>query len=52
MMNQESNNESPVEWCARMEREAKTGDDAYVYFQLKETWLNRENKDKGVNVDH
>ena len=35
-------NETPCEWCERMEREAKNGDDAYRYFQLKEMWKMRD----------
>lgn len=38
--------ESPSEWCERMEHEAKDGDDAYRYFQMKELWRKREDENK------
>ncbi len=28
--------------CEQMERNAKDGDDAYAYFQLKQMWKQRE----------
>ena len=37
-------NETPYEWCERMEREAKDGDEAYRYFQLKEMWKIRDER--------
>lgn len=33
--------ESPVEWCERMQREAETGEDGYHYYQLKQQWEQR-----------
>lgn len=43
---------SPVEWCEQMERSAKDGEEAYVYFQLKQLWEKRENEQdsEGVHV--
>lgn len=32
----------PSAWCEQMERNAKDGDDAYAYFQLKQMWKKRE----------
>lgn len=29
-------------WCAKMQAKATDGDDAYVYYQLKELWEGRE----------
>lgn len=34
--------ETPLEWCERMERSAKDGDAAYDYYQMKELWKKRE----------
>lgn len=31
----------PSDWCQRMIDNAKNGDEAYDYFQLKEIWLKR-----------
>lgn len=32
----------PSAWCEQMERNAKDGDEAYAYFQLKQMWKQRE----------
>ena len=36
----------PSAWCEEMERNAKDGDEAYVYFQLKQMWKQRENSEQ------
>ncbi len=36
----------PSAWCERMERNAKDGDEAYAYFQLKQMWKQRENSEQ------
>lgn len=33
--------ETPVQWCERMQREARDGDTAYHYYQLAEMWRGR-----------
>lgn len=37
--------ESPVEWCKRMQDEAKTGDEAMAYYELAQMWMEREKKE-------
>lgn len=32
----------PSVWCEQMARNAKDGDEAYAYFQLKRMWEQRE----------
>lgn len=39
---QQSEPQKPSAWCEQMERNAKDGDDAYAYFQLKQMWKKRE----------
>ena len=39
--------ESPVEWCKRMQDEAKTGEEAMAYYELAQIWMNREGKSNG-----
>lgn len=39
---QQSEPPKPSTWCEQMERNAKDGDDAYAYFQLKQMWQKRE----------
>lgn len=39
---QQSEPPNPSAWCEEMERNAKDGDEAYVYFQLKQMWKQRE----------
>ena len=36
--------ESPVEWCKRMQDKTKTGEEAMAYYELAQTWMNREGK--------
>lgn len=36
----------PSVWCEEMERNAKDGDEAYVYFQLKQMWKRREESEQ------
>lgn len=35
-------NETPSQWCKRMQDKAKDGNDAYAYHQLEKTWKERE----------
>lgn len=35
----------PSAWCEKMERNAKDGDEAYAYFQLKQMWKQRGNSE-------
>ena len=37
--------ESPVEWCKRMQDEAKTGEEAMAYYELAQIWMEREKKE-------
>ena len=37
--------ESPVEWCKRMQDEAKTGEEAMAYYELAKIWMEREKKE-------
>ena len=39
---QQSEPPKPSAWCEQMERNAKDGDEAYAYFQLKQMWKQRE----------
>lgn len=39
---QSSEPPKPSAWCEQMERNAKDGDEAYIYFQLKQMWKRRE----------
>lgn len=41
------NYESPVEWCKRMQDEAKTGEEAMAYYELAKIWMEREGKSNG-----
>lgn len=43
---QQSEAPKPSAWCEEMERNAKDGDEAYVYFQLKQMWKQRENTEQ------
>ena len=36
----------PSAWCEQMERNAKDGDEAYAYFQLKKMWKQREESER------
>ena len=36
--------ESPVEWCKRMQDESKTGEEAIAYYELDKIWMEREKK--------
>ncbi|CAM33116.1 hypothetical protein VIP0011 [Salmonella phage Vi II-E1] len=36
----------PSAWCEQMERNAKDGDEAYAYFQLKQMWKQQENSEQ------
>lgn len=36
----------PSAWCEEMERNAKDGDEAYAYFQLKQMWKQRESSEQ------
>lgn len=36
----------PSAWCEQMERNAKDGDEAYAYFQLKQIWKQRESQEQ------
>ena len=38
------NYESPIEWCKRMQDEAKTGEEAMAYYELAKVWMEREKK--------
>lgn len=35
-------NESPAEWCKRMQDNAKTGEEAMAYYELAKIWKERE----------
>ena len=37
--------ESPVEWCKRMQGKAKTGEEAMAYYELAQIWMERERKE-------
>lgn len=37
--------ETPVEWCRRMQDEAPTGEIAMDYYRLAQMWMSREDKD-------
>ena len=37
--------ESTVEWCKRMQDEAKTGEEAMAYYELSQMWMEREKKE-------
>lgn len=37
-------NESPVEWCKRMQDGAKAGEEAMAYYELAQMWIGREKK--------
>ena len=37
--------ESPVEWCKRMQDEAKTGEEVMAYYELSQIWMEREKKE-------
>ena len=37
--------ESPVEWCKRMQDESKTGEEAMAYYELAQIWMEREKKE-------
>ena len=39
--------ESPVEWCKRMQGDAKTGEEAMAYYELAQIWMEREGKSNG-----
>lgn len=43
---QQSEPPKPSAWRERMERNAKDGDEAYAYFQLKQMWKKRENTEQ------
>lgn len=43
---QQSEPPKPSAWCEQMERNAKDGDEAYAYFQLKQMWKKRENTEQ------
>lgn len=43
---QQSEPPKPSAWCEQMERNAKDGDEAYAYFQLKQMWKQRENSEQ------
>lgn len=36
--------ENTVEWCKRMQDEAKTGEEAMAYYELAQIWMKREGK--------
>lgn len=36
--------ESPVEWCKRMQDESKTSEEAIAYCELDKIWMEREKK--------
>lgn len=38
-------NETPVEWCKRMQDKAKTGEEAMAYYELAKIWMEREKKE-------
>nr|DAF69415.1 MAG TPA: Protein of unknown function (DUF3012) [Caudoviricetes sp.] len=37
--------EGPLEWCKRMQDEAKTGEEAMAYYELAQIWMEREKKE-------
>ena len=37
--------ESPAEWCKRMQDKAKTGEEAMAYYELAQIWMDREKKE-------
>lgn len=37
--------ESPVEWCKRMQDDAKTVEEAMAYYELAQIWMEREKKE-------
>ncbi|AQN32418.1 hypothetical protein HOR63_gp10 [Escherichia phage vB_EcoS_CEB_EC3a] len=37
--------ESAVEWCKRMQDEAKTGEEAMAYYEMAQMWMEREKKE-------
>jgi hypothetical protein len=39
--------EGPLEWCKRMQDEAKTGEEAMAYYELAQIWMEREGKSNG-----
>nr|DAH81972.1 MAG TPA: Protein of unknown function (DUF3012) [Caudoviricetes sp.] len=39
--------EGPLEWCKRMQDEAKTGEEAMAYYDLAKIWMEREGKSNG-----
>lgn len=43
---QKSEPPKPSAWCEQMERNAKDGDEAYAYFQLKQMWKRREESEQ------
>lgn len=43
---QQSESSKPSAWCEQMERNAKDGDEAYAYFQLKQMWKQRESSEQ------
>lgn len=43
---QQSESTKPSAWCEQMERNAKDGDEAYAYFQLKQMWKRRESSEQ------
>lgn len=42
--------ENPVEWCKRMQDEAKTTKDVMNYYKLAQMWMGREKKDEHSGV--
>lgn len=43
---QQSEPTKPSAWCEKMDRNAKDGDEAYAYFQLKQMWKQREDSEQ------
>ena len=43
---QRSEPPKPSAWCEKMEHNAKDGDEAYAYFQLKQMWKQRESSEQ------
>lgn len=43
---QQSEPSKPSAWCEQMERNAKDGDEAYAYFQLKQMLKQRESSEQ------
>ena len=37
--------ESPAEWCKRMQDETKTGEEAMSYYELAQIWMEQEKKE-------